>query len=61
MDPRIRLLVDGVRRTHYPIYRVLDPKTLKMVDGFCRGCKGMVVECPVLAAADELEKEYAEG
>ena len=60
MDPRIKLLIEGVRTTHYPIYCTYDSEG-RSIDGFCKGCKGLVTECPVLIAAKELEDEFKES
>jgi len=60
MDPRIKLLIEGVKTTHYPVYHTYDTKG-NLIDGFCKGCKDLVTECPVLIAAKELEDEFKEG
>ena len=59
MDLRLKILIEGVRRTHVPL-------TLNKLGGvkgkhapYCCGCKGLNLHpCAVLRAALELEKEH---
>ncbi len=57
MDPRLKLLIEGVQLTHVPLFTKGlhgQPK----VKPYCYACKGLVEHpCPVRQAADELEKE----
>ena len=60
MDQRVILLIDGVRKTHTPIWWVRKETDLaETMDPWCCGCEGLVswARCPVLAAAKELEDE----
>jgi hypothetical protein len=54
MDPRIRLLIDEVRRLHVPL---VPPGTSQDAMSYCHACKGLEYNCPILKIADELEKE----
>jgi hypothetical protein len=58
LDPRIQTLIDSVRHTHVPIWRY-QKDVSEATMPWCCGCKGLVFhdECPVMAAADELELE----
>ncbi len=66
MDPRIRILIDGVRTTHTSL--LWFPKEVfPHTEPACSGCSlkiGTVVllkDCPALQAAKELEDEYNES
>jgi hypothetical protein len=59
MDPRIRLLVDDVRRLHQPLLHN-ELFNNRELESYCWACEGLEYDCPVLKAADELEKEYDE-
>ena len=64
MDPTqkqkaIRLLIKAVRDNHVPLVTTSTYNQVEAVS-YCWGCKGLVYDCPVIKAADKLEKEYAE-
>ena len=57
MDPRLKILIAAVRRNHVPLATADTYQGLK-AESYCWGCKGLVYDCPVIKAVDELEKEY---
>jgi hypothetical protein len=52
MDPRIKTLIEGVRRTHIPLTWLHED-----LKAYCTGCEGLEYVCPALKAAKELEDE----
>jgi hypothetical protein len=61
MNPKLRLLIDGVRLTHIPIFN-RGTYGVSTTKPWCCGCKGLVWHpCPVLKAAKELEDASEES
>ena len=61
MDPRLKILIDEVKRKHVSLYNYLFWTEFPKFIHTCYACKGNnPMPCAVLRAALELEKEYAE-
>ena len=59
MDPRLKILIESVKRTHISMYNDLFWTEFHKIIHVCYACKGNnPMPCVVLRAALELEKEY---
>jgi hypothetical protein len=56
MNPRLKLLIEDVRRTHIPLF-IRPTYGTDKAEAYCYGCKGLEFDCPVLKAAKELEDD----
>ena len=59
MDPRLKILIESVKRTHISMYNDLFWTEFHKIIHVCYACKGNnPMPCAVLRAALELEKEH---
>jgi hypothetical protein len=56
MDPRVKTLIEDVRRRHIPLFD-RPAHGAEVAEAYCYGCKGLEFDCPVLKAAKELEDD----
>lgn len=56
----ILLLIKAVRKNHVPLATRATYTGLK-TRSYCWGCNGLEYDCPVIKAADKLEKEYGDN
>ena len=58
MNPRLKILIESVKRTHVSMYNDLFWTEFHKIQHTCYACKGNnPMPCAVLRAALELEKE----